>query len=116
MNKYGETAIKAFEYIKAGANAEQAWEKASCDIFEKGSASQKKGCPRNAFLGLTSNNSKIARSKNAIYARKALDILKGNPNRSYTVDELWSLVIDEPKTHNSQMDIVLALWGNKLIR
>ena len=55
-------------------------------------------------------------SKNALYARKALDILKSNPNRNYSVDELWALVIVEPKAHNSQMNVVLALWSNKLIR
>ena len=114
-NKYSIIAIKAFEYSTAGLSAEQAWEKASCEIYEKGSSPQKKSCPRNAFLGLTSKNPKSTRSKNALYARKALDILRSNSNHIYSVEQLWSLVIDEPKTHNSQMNIVLALWNNKLI-
>jgi len=116
MNKYGKIAIKAVSYIKAGLQENEAWEKASCEVFPRGSPSQKKGCPRNAFLGLVSQNPNALKSKNAIYARKALDILKTNPNRSYSVDELWSLVINEPKTHNSQMNVVLALWGNRLIK
>ena len=112
MNKYAQTAIRAVEYIKAGFNAEQAWEKASCEYFEKGSSSQKKGCPKGAFLGLFSKNS----GKNADYATKALEILREHPQHKYSKYELWKLVTDgEVKAHNSQMDVVLALWNNNLI-
>jgi len=68
------------------------------------------------FLGLFSMDPAISKSKNAIYARKALDILRNNPNHKYSVNELWSQVINEPKTHNAQMDIVLALWNKGLIK
>ena len=69
-NRYARIAVKAFTYLNTGLDAEEAWEKASCEFYEKGSSSQIKGCPRNAFLGLTSKNPNIKNSKNAIYARK----------------------------------------------
>ena len=114
-NKYAKIAVKAFEYINAGYSAEKAWEKASCESYKKGSHSQKKGCPRNAFLGLTSNSQALAKSKNSLYALKALDILRKNPNSNFSINELWLLVVEKPKIHNSQMNIVLALWNNGLI-
>lgn len=116
LNKYAQTALIAFDYMDAGVNAEQAWEKASCQVFKKGSASQKKGCPKNAFLGLFSNSPSAKSSKNGTYARNALAILRDNPNKSYSVNELWAAVIPEPKVHNSQMDVVLALWNQKRIK
>ena len=116
MNKYAQIATIAIEYINKGLSAEQAWEKSSCEIFTRGSASQVKGCPKNAFLGLFSNDNKINHNKNALYARKALSILKENPNKRFSQKELWSLVTDEPKTHNSQMDVVFALWNKHLIK
>ena len=116
MNKYALIAEKAVSYINKGLQAEDAWEKASCEVYPVGSASQKKGCPKNAFLGLFSNDPNVSYSKNAIYAQRAVEILRKNPNRKYSVNELWSLVIDESKTHNSQMNIVLTLWYKKLIK
>ena len=114
MNKYGQIAIRAVEYMKKGIGERQAWEKASCEVFTRGSASQQKGCPRNAFIGLVTKNPNLRNGKNARYARKAYDILRNNPSRKYSTNDLWTLVIDEPKTHNSQMDVVLALWKSKL--
>lgn len=42
MNKYAQTAILAAQYLKADDSTAQAWEKASCEVFTPGSASQKK--------------------------------------------------------------------------
>ena len=116
QNKYAQIAIKAFAYLNEGLEAEKAWEKASCEFYKKGSSSQIKGCPRNAFLGLTSKKPSIEKSKNALYARKALKFLRENQDRKYSVNELWSKIIDKPIVHNSQMNVVLALWDNKLIK
>lgn len=115
MNTYGKIAIKAVKYVNDGLSAEQAWEQASCEYYEKGSASQSKGCPRGAFLGLFSKEPKKLAGKNAAYAKKALEILKNNLDHTYTEKELWALVTDGNKTHNSQMAVVLALWENDLI-
>jgi len=111
MNMYAKSAIKAFEYMKNGFEKEEAWKKAVCE-FTKSIESQKKPCPKNAFFGLVG----AADTKNALYARKALDILRSNPNHNYSIDELWPLVVDGPKRHDSQMDVVLALWNNGSIR
>ena len=52
MNKYAQVALIAAERIENGMQPRAAWEQASCKIFPKGSASQTKGCPKNAFFGL----------------------------------------------------------------
>ena len=54
MNKYGRAAVDAVVIIKDGHLSDPiaAWEKAMQTIFSKGTASQKKRCPRNTFLGL----------------------------------------------------------------
>lgn len=111
MGKYGEVAVKAAQYIKEGKDPLPAWEKASCEIFEPGSSSQKKGCPKNAFLGLYGG-----RGKNATYAQTALAYLKANPLQSITADELWAIVMSGTrKVHNHQMDVVLSLYKEGLI-
>ena len=98
--------------MKTGLDEKQAWEKASCEIFTKGSYAQKKPCPKNAFYGIVSENSQ---GKNANYAKDALNILKANKGKVYSPDELWKLIMNAPPTHNHQMDVVLALWNEKLI-
>jgi len=113
---YAQTAIKAVSYINENHAAEEAWEKASCEFFEEGSDGQRKTCPRAAFYGLFSKNPVKLAGKNASYAQKAVEILKKNPDCNFTASELWKVVMaDEPKQHNYQMDVVLALWESKLI-
>jgi hypothetical protein len=113
MNHYANVAIKAFEYFNSGLSVETSWKKASCEFYKKDSAAQRKGCPKCAFFGLVSPES--TKSVNAKYARQALDILRSNLNRKYSAEELWLLIDNASKTHNSQMDVVLALWNNKSI-
>ena len=54
MGKYGEAAIRSIELITESSHDSpvSAWNQATSEIFGKGSSSQKKGCPRNAFIGL----------------------------------------------------------------
>ena len=115
MTKYGQVALLATEYIQKGQSAEQAWENASCELLVKGSSSQIKGCPKGAFMGLFSKDQSKRNGKNAVYAQKALSILKNNPNHKYSKSELWSLVVNEPIKHNAQMDVVMTLWDHNLI-
>lgn len=111
MNKYAQTAIRAAHYMQSGFNANNAWEKASCEIFVPGSYSQKKGCPRKAFLGLFGGS-----GKNAKYAQKALAYLKEHGMNGITTAELWKIAVNgEAKIHNSQMEVVLALFREGLI-
>ena len=123
-NNYGLAAIKA---AKEGENAIEVWEKAVKELF-KSKDSQDKPCPRNAFLGLCEAGCVkgievglyFKRAKpnfNKQYAINAVKTLKEYPNLSRK--ELWIKVkvnLDlGNKTHNSQMDVVLALWDEGLI-
>ena len=111
MGKYGEIAVKAARYISGGSEPRPAWEKASCEVFTPGSSSQKKGCPKNAFLGLYGG-----KGKNATYAQNALAYLKDNPNINISENELWAIIMSgNQKAHNNQMDVVLSLYKEGLI-
>ncbi|MDD2269697.1 MAG: hypothetical protein PHY15_09185 [Eubacteriales bacterium] len=111
MGKYGDVAVKAACYVNEGHTPLIAWNKASCEIFKPGSSSQKKGCPKNAFLGLYGGA-----GTNAMYAQKALAYLKSNPNKNVTTYELWANVMSGvQKVHNQQMDVVLSLYHEGLI-
>lgn len=106
MNKYAIIALKAAALVDTGIDPKSAWEISSCEVFAKGSASQKKGCPKNAFLGLYGINTT---TKNAVYAVKARERLSQN-NTNITPNQLWKIVMaGEQKAHNHQMDVVLAL-------
>ena len=122
-NKYAKAALNAVNHIRTGIikSPVDAWEKATSDIFGKGSPSQIKGCPKNAFLGLceTGRVTGIAKGiytkshKNKGYALGALRILQSDSGFSDSPKELWEKVVDgKDIVHNSQMDVVLALWFN----
>ncbi len=51
---------------------------------------------------------------NKRYAVDAVALLRAGSCPA-TVTALWSQVAEPGKTHNSQMDVVLALWKNNLI-
>jgi hypothetical protein len=91
-------------------------------LYPTSSAARKKACPRGAFLGLCeeglvkgipagrytpSNESKT-------YAVRAAALLLEGKQR-WSTSALWKAVAKPAKTHDSQMDIVLALWNNDLI-
>ncbi|WP_048063136.1 DUF6979 family protein [Methanococcoides burtonii] len=125
MTKYGEAAIKSADVIisNEGKSPRDIWDLITSDIFGEGTCSQKKGCPRNTFLalceegmikGITKGNYTNSR-KNKEYALKAVKILKEKPNLENNPKALWIKVIDEPKIHNGQMDVIIALWKNGYI-
>ena len=122
-NKYGLIAIQA---AKDGVNPERSWSNATIKIY-KTISSQKKGCPKNAFLGLCEEGlvkgikpgvylKNSVANLNKQYALISVALLKTNPNLSRK--ELWIKVEEKlkiNKSHNSQMDVVLALWDKHLI-
>lgn len=113
MNSYVQIALDAADYIQEGMAPEQAWEKASCRVFPKGSPAQKKGCPKNAFLGLFGVN---VHSINAKHALDAKAYLLSHPGSPISPKELWDIVLNgNNKTYNGQMDVVLALFHKGLI-
>lgn len=54
MSKYNQAAIKAVELIHQDISYSpiKAWEIATAEVFGEGTWGAKKGCPKNAFLGL----------------------------------------------------------------
>lgn len=121
--KYAKATQKAVELIgkRTIKSPIEAWEKATSDIFRQGSSSQIKSCPKNAFLGLCETGrvtgidkgNYTKSQKNKGYALVALRILENNPSFSDGPKELWELVVEgKDIVHNSQMDVVLALWQN----
>lgn len=112
MNKYAKIALLAAKDVELGIDPVIAWEKASKIIFTSGSSSQKKGCPKNAFLGLYGG-----KGKNAEYAQKALNYLKANKsNEQISEIDLWNIVTENVgKSYNSQMHVVKALFKEKYI-
>jgi hypothetical protein len=126
MNKYGKAAIEAVKLIHSQSlsNPKEAWEAASSQIFSEGTSSQKKGCPRNAFLGLCEEGlvngvkpGKYTNSKkNKQYAIDLVNELRAQPELVNDPTSLWKFVMrGDPKVHNHQMDVVIALWVNGFI-
>ncbi|CAM4470617.1 DUF6979 family protein [Paenibacillus typhae] len=128
MNKYGVVTIKAVELLSMVEQSEPltAWNAAASDVFVEGTWTQRKGCPKNAFLGLCEdglvrgipkgNYTYRSDSLNKAYAVQAVKLLKANPELASDRNVLWKEVMkDVKKSHNSQMDVVLALWKSGLI-
>ncbi|WP_339322139.1 hypothetical protein [Paenibacillus sp. FSL W8-0194] len=127
MSKYGEAAVKTVKYIKDNnfVNPREAWEVITREIFGVGTASQAKGCPKTTFLGLCETGivhgipkGEYTKSdKNKKYGLKAIELIKNNPELINNKKELWKRTIEpEEKVHNSQMDVVIELWNNRMIR
>ena len=111
MNKYGETALQAMKLMADGeCSPLQAWERAASEVFAGLLPSANKGCPREAFLGL--HDLRITLAVKALFANHTL--AAAGPL------QLWKTVLaahgaDPDKAHNSQMDVVLALWDRGFI-
>lgn len=126
MNKYAKTTLLAIEIVesKKAFNPIEAWETASIEVFGKGTSSQVKGCPKNTFLALCETGrvkgvqpgTYTRSTKNKSYALKALSILESNPSFSKDPKALWDAVQEgKPMKHNSQMDVLAALWDKGLL-
>ncbi len=125
MGQYGRAAIRAVELYTSGivGSPVEAWERATSEFYGRGTASQKKGCPRNAFLGLCEEGlvrgipaGRYTRSrKNKQYAVDAVRI-QHTPGLADSPGDLWHAVTGaERKVHNQQMIVVAALWNHELI-
>ncbi len=130
MGKIGNIALSAANLVKNGIFKDpvEAWENAmsNSDLAE---SSRKKGCAKGTFLGLCEEGLIIgirkakytSSNRNKEYGIVAARLIKQNPklvdNKSY----LWRTVLSdlcEPvdKNQNSQMDVIITLWKNKLIK
>lgn len=122
-NRYGEAALLAVRmetYGKALSPLER-WNDAVKKLYPTSPTAQKMrhAAPSSAFCeaGLVKgiNPGQYAPSnKNKAYAPRAVSLLAAGTHK--TVNALWTEVTDgEAIPHQSQMDVVLALWKNDLI-
>ena len=123
-NRYGEVAINAARMESYGKALTPGvrWQEAAKKLYSSSPSAQRKGGPRFAFLSLCEAGlvkgipaGQYAPSNQAkAYALRAVGLL--NAGTHTTVNALWAEVTDgEDLPHNSQMDVVLALWKNDLL-
>jgi hypothetical protein len=127
-NKYARAALRAVEIYYAAPTTvtpQEAWETATTELFGAGTPAQKKGCPKGAFLGLCQAGyvsgipkGDYTRSEmNREYAVDATELLAVEPQLADNWPELWKRVLNGvSKQHNSQMQVVIALWQKGLLR
>lgn len=104
MGKYGQAALDAVALLTRGKALDpaDAWSKATSIMFGKGASSQKKSCPRNAFLGLCDaglvkgilpGNSTTS-IDNSSYAVAGAHLLRANPGmRVVGANVLWNRIM-----------------------
>lgn len=125
MDKYAQAALMAAKNIIIDKNISPiaAWEDATMKLFGPGS-SQKKSCPKCAFLGLceeglingipTGNYTRG--EKNKTYAVRVVKYIKEQNQKNFDKNELWRYATNGSGIkHNSQMDIVLELRKEDLL-
>jgi len=92
-------------------------------LYPTSPAAQGKIRPRGAFLGLCEEGlvkgipagQYTASKDDKAYAVRAAALL-AEGTQKWSRSTLWQAVTNDPeKVHNSQMDVVLALWKNGLI-
>jgi len=126
MSRYGDAAIKAVDLYKSTVvkSPKSAWERATRELFPS-ETSRNKGCTKDAFLGLCQEGlitgipegNYTLSYKNKRYAKRAVEILRESPELAKDLRSLWQCVMaGERKVHNSQMDVVVALWEAHLIK
>jgi len=123
-NRYGEAALLAAHKVSSSdINPVRGWEGAIATVYPTSPAARKKGSPRGAFLGLCEAGlvkgipagNYTATADNKAYAVRAAELLIEGKQK-WSTSALWRAVTnDAAKTHNGQMDVVLALWKNDLI-
>jgi hypothetical protein len=123
-NRYGEAALMAAQEDSPFAgNPVARWKAAMAALYPTSLSAQRKACPRGAFLGLSEEGlikgipegQYAASEDNKAYAVQAVALLTEG-KQSWSVSALWRAVAKDPeKVHDSQMDVVMALWKNDLI-
>ncbi|HEX8211669.1 MAG TPA: hypothetical protein VF584_15960 [Longimicrobium sp.] len=128
MGKYGDTAVQAAKLLRSGhRSGEDAWRQVAEAVFAGAPPAMKKTCPREAFLGLCQEGMlagvpasccrPVDRGLNRSYAVAAAQLLVAEPDLAHgNKAALWRCVMskccaDPNKRHNSQLDVVLALWA-----
>lgn len=126
MANYGDAAVRAAKLAQdQHLGPEDAWRWAAAAMFPNSLASQVKGCPKGAFLGLCEAGlvkgiprGDYTRSQmNKRYAVNAVVALRHTPSLVHDRSALWlaALGSEGVKQHNGQMDVVVALWSSGFI-
>ncbi len=89
----------------------------------------KKGCPKYAFTSLVLNDHVIFRknkyiqkdfiTKEYLYCKTAIDILNKKRIIIYPKIYFWKLINNQlsiNRSHQGELDVILALWENKILR
>jgi hypothetical protein len=130
MGQYGTVAVKAVALIvEKNYEPEAAWCEMAKEMFPNSVESQKKPCSRNTFLGLCEEglikgvpSGNYTTSKdNKGYGIAAIELLKEKPYLAKNASALWRETMkktgnNENKKRNEQMDVVIALYNNKLLK
>ncbi|SFS21157.1 hypothetical protein SAMN05421771_4064 [Granulicella pectinivorans] len=123
-NRYGEAALMAVRMETYGKQITpgERWAQATKTLYPTSEKAQRKTAPKGAFLGLCDAGlvkgipaGKYGATRdNANYAIAASALLVAGTHTS--VSSLWAAVTNGDGTeHQSQMDVVMALWKNGLI-
>ena len=130
FNLYGVVAVVAADGKNKKSNPSESWDEACKDFFEFISSKEKQ-CPKNAFLGLCEagfvkgyprgkyfKTNRV--NKNKEYAIEAVSYLRKYPKVTMaSKNKIWEAVLKklslDKKKHNSQMDVVIALYLNNLL-
>jgi len=123
-NRYGEAALIAARDSSANEiNPIDVWQSAMESLYPTSIAARRKGSPRSAFLGLCeeglvkgipAGHYKASKLDKACAVRAAALLTEGS--QTWSIGTLWKAATgnsDQP--HNSQLDVVMALWKNDLI-
>ncbi|MEO8673052.1 MAG: hypothetical protein ABI411_17175 [Tahibacter sp.] len=118
MSKYAEIAVRAAKRAQGGQRPRDAWASAALEVFPTQQPSRDKSCPRSSFLALADagfltnvqSSGEARKSTNGTYAIEAVKALCSNPQLAASPSGLWARTSGAPKCHNSQMDVVVALW------
>ena len=126
---YSSSAIEAARFaIENKLTPLEAWERAVAKEFPNSINNQLKGCPKNTFLGLCEEGyikgvepgTYTSSVLNKQYGIIAVRILLLDKDRTFSNIDLWKEVLihldgNLKKQHNSQMNVVLALWNEGLL-
>jgi hypothetical protein len=122
-NRYGEAAlIAARKEFSPSPNPIAQWDVAMERLYPTSPIARRKTSPRGAFLGLCEEGlvkgipagQYKASTEHKSYAVNAVTLL-AEGKQIWSATSLWRVVAKPETTHNSQMDVVLALWKNNLI-
>ena len=123
ISKYGIVALEATSAASKGLHPLDAWNASAVRVFKNNPSCIIKSCPKSTFLGLAQlgvisgiKPGEYTKSiENKKYAESALKLLRENSSWSNNPLKLWERIMNGvEKKHNSQMDVVIALWQAKL--